>query len=312
MKVSVKWLKEYVAISLPLPELAERLAMAGTEVKGMEVIGGKWENIVVGEIVAVKPHPSADRLRLVTVALSSEQPTVVCGAPNLRLGDKVAFARTGAELIDGHSGQKARLEPARIRGVVSAGMVCSEKELGISDNHQGILVLEAETPVGTPLAECLGDTILDLDITPNRPDLLSVIGVAREIAALVGEKASIPDPAHEAKGASIEEQISVEIAAPDLCSRYSASLIKGIRVAGSPGWLKSRLLASGMRPINNIVDVTNYVMLEYGQPLHAFDFFKLGGNKKIIVRRAGDGESMVSLDGVERALGRDMLVIADE
>ncbi len=311
MKVSLKWLKEYVAIKLTATELAKRLEMAGTEAKGMEVIGDKWENILVGEIIDVSPHPNADRLRLVTVELGTEQPTVVCGAPNLRLGDRVAFARVGAELIDGYSGQKSRLKPAKIRGVVSEGMVLSEKELGISDSYEGIMVLPPEAPVGTPLAECLGDTILDLDITPNRPDLLSVIGVAREAAALVGEKASIPDPAYEAKGAPIEEQISVEIAAPDLCKRYCASLIKGIRVAESPGWLKSRLLASGMRPINNIVDVTNYVMLEYGQPLHAFDFDKIRG-KKIIVRRAGDGEVMVSLDGVERALKGDMLVIADE
>ncbi len=312
MKVPLKWLKEYVAVTLPVTELAERLAMAGTEVKGTEVIGGKWENILVGEVITVEPHPNADRLRLVTVELGTEQPTVVCGAPNLRLGDKVAFARVGAELIDGHSGQKIILKPAKIRGVVSSGMVLSEKELGISDIHEGIMVLPPEAPVGAPLAECLGDTIFDLDITPNRPDLLSVIGVAREVAALTGEEPSIPEVSYEAKGAPIEEQVSVEIAAPQLCSRYSASLIYGIKIAESPRWLKSRLLASGMRPINNIVDVTNYVMLEYGQPLHAFDFFKLWGNKKIIVRRAGGGEVMVSLDGVERALQGDMLVIADE
>ncbi len=312
MKVPLKWLKEYVAVTLPVAELAERLAMAGTEVKGMEVIGGKWENILVGEIVAVKPHPSADRLRLVTVGLSTEQPTVVCGAPNLRLGDKVAFAHVGAELIDGHSGQRVRLKPAKIRGVVSSGMVLSEKELGISDSHEEIMVLPLEAPVGTTLADYLGDTLFDLDITPNRPDLLSVIGVAREVAALTGQGLSLPELSYEAKGTPIEEQVSVEIAAPELCSRYSASLIYGIKIAESPRWLKSRLLACGMRPINNIVDVTNHVMLEYGQPLHAFDFEKLWGNKKIIVRRAGDGEVMVSLDGVERTLKRDMLVIADE
>ncbi len=312
MKVPVKWLKEYVAISLSLAKLAERLAMAGTEVKGMEVTGGKWKNILVGEIVAIKPHPNADRLRLVTVTLSTEQPTVVCGAPNLELGNKVAFAHVGAELIDGHSGQKLILKPAKIRGVVSTGMVLSEKELGISDSHEGIMVLPAEAPLGTPLTDYLGDTIFDLDITPNRPDLLSVIGVAREVAALTGQGLSLPELNYEAKGALVEEQVSVEIADTGLCSRYCASVIKGIWVAESPEWLKQRLMASGMRPINNIVDVTNYVMLEYGQPLHAFDFEKLGGNKKIIVRRASDGEVMVSLDGVERALKRDMLVIADE
>src|SRR4030067_657469 len=192
MKVSVKWLKEYVAVTLPVAELARRLAMAGTEVKGMEIIGGEWENILVGEIITVKPHPNADHLHLVTVELDTEQPTVVCGAPNLRLGDKVAFARVGVPLIDGHSGQKIILKPAKLRGIVSTGMVLSEKELGISGSHEGIMVLPPEAPVGTPLVDDLGDTILDLEVTPNRHDLLSVIGVAREVAALVGEKPSIP------------------------------------------------------------------------------------------------------------------------
>jgi len=311
MKVPIRWLKEYVAIDLPLAELAERLTMAGTEVKGMPVISGKWQNIVVGKIAAITPHPNAGRLRLVTVDLGTEQKTVVCGAPNLRLGDKVAFAHVGAELIDGYSGQKVVLKSAKIRGVVSKGMVCSEKELGISLSHEGIMVLPPEAPVGTALADFLGDTILDLDITPNRPDLLSVIGIAREVAAMTGQKPSIPEASYEARGTPIDEQISVEIIAPELCPRYCASQIKGIRIAESPEWLKSRLSACGMRPINNIVDITNYVMLEYGQPLHAFDFEKIGG-KKIIVRRANDGEAIVSLDGVERALSRDMLVIADE
>jgi phenylalanyl-tRNA synthetase beta chain len=312
MKVSLKWLKEYIAINLPLAELAERLAMVGIEVKGMEIVGDKWENILISEIIAIDSHPDADRLRLVTVELGAEQSTVVCGAPNLRLGDKVAFARIGAKLIDGHSGKKSILKPAKIRGVVSNGMVLSEKELGISDSHEGIIVLPPEAPVGVPLVECLGDTVFDLDITPNRPDLLSVIGVAREIAALIGEKESIFEADYETKGVPIEEQVSVEIIAQDLCKRYSATLICGIQIAESPGWLKSKLLASGVRSINNVVDITNYVMLEYGQPLHAFDFEKLDDNKKIIVRRADDGEAMVSLDGVERILKGDMLVISDE
>ncbi len=310
MKVPIKWLRDYVAIDLPLAELAELLAMSGTEVKRLEVIGGKWANIVVGQIAAIKPHPNADRLRLVTVDLATEQPEVVCGAPNLRLGDKVAFARVGAELIDGHSGQKLVLKPAKIRGLISCGMVCSEKELGISDSHEGIMVLPPEAPLGTLLADFLGDTIFDLEVTPNRPDLLSVIGVAREVAALTGQHVSLPEVSFKALGAPIEEQVSVEIADPDLCPRYCASLITGIKIGESPEWLKQRLINSGMRPINNIVDVTNYVMLEYGQPLHGFDYQKIRG-KKIIVRRAKDGEVMVSLDGVERTLTSDMLVIAD-
>ena len=311
MKVSLKWLEEYVDISLPPADLAQRLTMAGTEVKGWQVIGGDWESIVVGQIVAINPHPDADRLTLPTIDLGTEKQTVVCGAPNLRLGDKVAFAYVGAQLIDGHSGQVFRLKPAKIRGVVSNGMVCSEKELGISDSHEGIMVLPAEAPVGTPLVDYMGDVIFDLDITPNRPDCLSVIGVAREVAALTGQEVHLPDVGYNEAPLPIDRQISIEIVDPDLCPRYCASLIAGIKVAASPGWMQQRLLACGMRPINNIVDITNYVMLEYGQPLHAFDYHRIGG-KKIIVRRADKGEALISLDGAKRVLSEDMLVIADQ
>jgi len=311
MKVPLRWLKEYLDISLPPAELAERLTMAGTEVKGWQVVGGSWENIVVGQIVAINPHPNADRLTLPTVDLGTEQQTVVCGAPNLKLGDKVAFARVDAQLIDGHTGEVFRLKSAKIRGVASSGMVCSEKELGISDSHEGIMVLPADAPLGTPLADYIGDVIFDLDITPNRPDCLSVIGVAREVAALSGKEVSIPEVGYEEIPPPIDKQVSIEIKAPDLCPRYSASLISGIKIGDSPPWMQQRLLACGMRPINNIVDVTNYVMLEYGEPLHAFDYNQVRG-KKIIVRRAGEGETMVSLDGVKRVLSRETLVIADE
>jgi phenylalanyl-tRNA synthetase beta chain len=310
MKVSLKWLKEYVDIDLPPAELADKLTMAGTEVKGWQVIGGEWENIVVGQILAINPHPNADRLTLPTVDLGTEQPTVVCGAPNLKVGDKVAFARVGANLIDGHSGQAIKLETAKIRGVVSSGMVCSEKELGISDSHKGIMVLAAEAEVGTPLADFMGDVIFDLDVTPNRPDCLSVIGIAREIAALTGREVNLPDAGYDEKGAPVEQQISIEIIDPDLCPRYSASLITGVKIAPSPQWLQQRLLAGGMRPINNVVDITNFVMLEYGEPLHAFDYNRVRG-QKIIVRRAEEGEVLVTLDGNKRLLSKDMLVIAD-
>jgi phenylalanyl-tRNA synthetase beta chain len=311
MKVPLKWLKEYVAVTLPPAELAEKLTMAGLEAKGMQVIGGSWDNVVVGQIVAVNPHPNADRLRLPTVDLGTEQHTVVCGAPVLQVGDKVAFARVGAELIDGHTGQLSRLKTAKIRGVESSGMVCSEKELGLSDSHEGILVLPPEAPVGTPLADYLGDVIFDLDVTPNRPDCLSVIGIAHEAAALTGQGLCFPEVSYEESSPPIEEQMSIEIADPDLCSRYTATLITGVAIAESPPWLQQRLLACGMRPINNIVDVTNYVMLEHGQPLHAFDYEKIQG-QKIIVRRARERESIVSLDGTERTLSGNMLVIADE
>ena len=193
MKIPLKWLQEYVDITLSSSDLANKLTMAGMEVKGVQVIGDNWENIVVGQIIAINPHPNADRLTLPTIDLGPEQQTVVCGAPNLKVGDKVAFAPVGAQLIDGHTGQLFRLKSAKIRGVMSSGMACSEKELGISDSHQGIMVLPAEAPVGTPLADYLGDVIFDLDITPNRPDCLCVIGIAREITALTGRSLSLPE-----------------------------------------------------------------------------------------------------------------------
>ncbi len=310
MKVLIKWLKEYINITLPSAELARRLTMAGTEVELLSLGGESWQGVVIGQIEAVSPHPNADRLRLVTVNLDTQEQTVVCGAPNLTVGDKIAFASVGVELIDGHTGEKAVIKPAKIRGVTSCGMVCSEKELGISDSHEGIMVLPPEAPLGSPLAEFLSDVVLDLEVTPNRPDLLSVIGVAREVAALTGQSVSLSGASYKEAGQPIEEQVSVEIADPDLCPRYCASLISGIKIGESPEWLRQRLSACGMRPINNIVDVTNYVMLEYGQPLHGFDFERIKG-KKIIVRRVDKGEAIITLDGMERNLSDNTLVIAD-
>ncbi len=311
MKVSLKWLKDYVDISLAPKELADKLTMAGLEVKSIQTIAGAWKDLVVGEVVTLNPHPNADRLKLPTVNLGTKQVTVVCGAPNIGLGQKVVFASTGAQLIDGHTGKAMTLKPAKIRGVMSEGMVCSEKELGISDSHEGIMVLPSEAPTGTPLGEYLGDTILDLDITPNRPDCLSVIGIAREIAALTDHGLHSLEITYEETEDSIDALVSVAIVEPNLCPRYCASLITGVNVGPSPWWLQQRLRNYGMRPISNIVDVTNYVMLEYGQPLHAFDYQKLRGHK-IIVRRAERGETITTLDGIERILAEDILVIADE
>ncbi|MCK4963907.1 MAG: phenylalanine--tRNA ligase subunit beta, partial [Dehalococcoidia bacterium] len=247
------------------------MTMSGTEVSGLEATGG-WENIVVGEVVAIAPHPNADRLTLATVDLGGERLTSVCGAPNVAIRQKVPFAHIGAQLIDPESGELVSLKKAKIRGVASAGMICSERELSISDRHEGIMVLPPDAPSGTPLNEYLGDTTLDLDITPNRPDLLSIIGIAREVAALTGETMTTPDTKYVEAVESIVGQASVEIHDPDLCPRYCASLITGVKIGPSPAWLQQRLLACGMRPINNVVDATNYVMLGYGQPLHAFDF----------------------------------------
>ncbi len=311
MKASVKWLSDYVDIKFAPEKLSERLAMAGLEVNDIQIVGDTWDKVVIGEVIALNPHPNADRLKLATVSLGTEQVITVCGAPNIGLGQRVPFAHIGARLIDAHTGEPIVLKPVKIRGVDSEGMVCSERELGISDSHEGILVLPSEAPIGAPLSAYLGDVIFDLDVTPNRPDCLSVIGIAREIAALTGEPLHLPRIHYKETDKLIESFASVNIVDPDLCPRYCASLITGIKVAPSPDWLQQRLNSCGMRPINNVVDVTNYVMLEYGQPLHAFDYHKLGG-RQIIVRRAQNGESITTLDGSERTLNPDILVIADK
>jgi len=311
MKASLKWLKDYSDIKLAPKELARRLTMAGVEVKDIQPTGSTWNNVVVGEVTALNPHPNADRLKLATVNLGPQQVTVVCGAPNISLGQKVPFASVGAQLIDGHTGKPILLKPAKIRGVLSEGMVCSEKELGISDSHEGIMVLPPEAPIGMPLRDYLGDVIFDLDITPNRPDCLSIIGIAREIVALTVQPLHLPEIHYEETETPIDSFVSVHIIEPSLCPRYCASLITGVKIAPSPNWLQYRLSSYGMRPINNVVDVTNYVMLEYGQPLHAFDYHKLEG-KQIIVRRGRNGETIATLDGIERVLSPDTLVIADK
>jgi phenylalanyl-tRNA synthetase beta chain len=311
MKVSLNWLKDYVNISLPIKELEHKLTMSGNEVGRIDIIGGSWEHVFVGQVIALEKHPNADRLKLVTIDLGKERITVVTGAPNMEVGQKVPFAKVGAKLIDGHTGQVTELKPAKIRGVKSEGMACSEKELGISDKHEGIMILPADAPVGVPLAQYLGDTIFDIKVTPNRPDCLSVIGIAREVAALTDQATQIPDPSYPEEGDPIQNFISIEIADPELCPRYCASLVTGVKIGPSPQWMQQRLLAGGMRPISNVVDVTNYVMLEYGQPLHAFDYTQIKG-KKIIVRRARNDEVLYTLDGMKRELNHDMLVIADE
>jgi phenylalanyl-tRNA synthetase beta chain len=311
LRVPLGWLSEYVDITLPVDELARRLTIAGVEVGEIIYTGGAWDGIRVAAVTDVQPHPNADRLRLATVDLGDgDQRTVVCGAPNVAKGQKIAFAAEGTRLIDGHTGKPTVLKAAKIRGVESAGMVLSEKELGISDAHEGILVLPADAPVGAPLASVLGETVYDLDLTPNRPDLLSISGVAREVAALTGQRVRDQSLEYKAAGKPIKGRAAVEIADPDLCSRYVATLIEGVKIGPSPDWMQDRLNAAGLRPINNIVDITNYVMLETGQPLHAFDFTRLKGGK-IVVRRARPGEKLTLLDGTDRTLSPDMLVIAD-
>ena len=312
MKLSLAWLREFVDVELPVPELARLLIDATAEVESWETIGAQWdpEHIRVAEVVAVEPHPNADRLRLATVETGSGLQQVVCGAPNLAVGQKVAFATEGAELVDGRTGERSKLKLRPIRGVDSAGMVLSEKELGLSDDHEGILVLPDDAPPGRPLQEQLGDVVFDISTWANRADLLGVLGFARETAAITGKPLREPDRSHGESAKRAEDMISVTIEDPDLCRRFTASVIENVTIGPSPAWMQERLQKAGMRPINNVVDITNYVMLETSQPLHAFDYDLVRG-KKIVVRRATQGEKLTTLDGVEREFDDEMLLICD-
>lgn len=312
MKLSLNWLREFVEVDIPVPELARRLIDATAEVEGWQTIGAEWEpgKIRVARVLAVEPHPNADRLRLVTVDAGNGTQQVVCGAPNVAVGQKVAFATEGAKLRDGHTGEPTILKLRPIRGVESAGMVLSEKELGLSDEHEGILVLPEDAEIGRPLAEVLGDVVFDISTWANRADLLGVLGFARETAALTGKVLREPDRSYSVSERDAAGFISVTIDAPDLCRRFTASVIENVAIAPSPRWMQERLLKAGMRPINNVVDITNYVMLETGQPLHAFDYDLVRG-KKIVARRALAGEKLVTLDGVEREFDSEMLLICD-
>ena len=310
MEIPLSWLREYVDIDLPPHELAQRLTMAGVEVGEVTELGG-WENCCVGEVLEVKPHPNADSLRLCRVNPGDgAEMEVVCGAPNVAAGQKICFARVGANLYNTHSGRHETLKAARIRGVVSEGMICSELELGLGEGHEGIVVLPEDAPLGVPLDDYLGDTVLDLEVTPNRLDCFSVLGVAHEIGALTGKPVRVPEVQYVEDGPPITGEAKVSVADPDLCHRYTASLIQGLKIGPSPQWLQDRLARAGLRPISNVVDVTNYVMLEFNQPLHAFDLDKVR-DKTVIVRRAAPGETLETLDGEPRELNTEVLVIAD-
>ena len=315
MLVSLKWLRDYVDLpddDLDIEAFAERLTMASAEVEGIERIGD-WDRelVTVAHVMSVDPHPNADRLKLATVDYGAPQPrTVVCGAPNVAAGQRVAFAREGAELIDPRNGERSTLKPAKIRGVESAGMVLSERELGLSDEHEGILELPADAPVGRALADYLGDVVLDVHTWPNRADMMNMIGIARETAAITGGSVR-PHDAEPAEGdADVHDAASVAIDDPDLCARYTATVVEGVTVGPSPQWMQERLRAAGQRPINNVVDVTNYVMLELGNPLHAFDADEIAGT--IVVRLAREGERLTTLDGEDRELTIDTLLITDD
>lgn len=308
MNVSIKWLKEYVNFDLSPEVLAERLLMLGMEIESIKQLGEGLDRVVVGRINTVNKHPQADKLVLCNVNVGSGiDAQIVCGAPNAREGLVAPVALVGAQLPNGLT-----IKRAKIRGEESQGMLCSEQELAISDEASGLMELPDDTQIGAPIVEVLGldDVMLELEITPNRPDCLSMIGVAREIGVTTGNPLRLPAVNVQQGMTDVHNLTSVTIEAPELCPRYAARVIRGVKIAPSPAWLQHRLQAIGVGAINNIVDITNYVLMEYGHPLHAFDYHQLTENR-IVVRRAEPGEKLKTIDAEKRELTPDMLVIAD-
>lgn len=306
MKLPLAWLQRYLPKLPSVSKLMDVLMMHGLEVEAVIDHSRDFDNVVVGEILAIKPHPNADKLQLAEVATQAKGAAqeIVCGAPNIAVGQKVPVALLGAKLPNGLT-----IEKRAIRGVESNGMICAEDELGLGKHHAGVLVLDASLKVGTPLAKALGldQPVLDLAIPANRSDLMSVRGLAWEIGAMFGKTAKFPET--KLVEASSKNPVSVRVTDPKLCSLYSARTIRGVKLQSSPMWLQAQLWAAGMRPINAVVDVTNYVMLLYGQPLHAFDANLVNG--AITVRTAQAKETLVTLDGETRQLNPSMLIIAD-
>lgn len=309
MKISLNWLKNYIDISLPVNELVNGLIGLGIEVESVEDQREKLRNFVIGKVIERKKHPNADKLSVCKVdAGKGELLNIVCGAPNVDSGQTVCVALPGAVIPNGNF----EIKKTKLRGENSEGMICSAKELELGDDQSGIMVLHTELSIGTPFSEYLGynDVILEIGITPNRGDLLSHIGIARELGALTGNKIKEQVLKTDFSNGSLTEKIDVKIENPDGCLRYCGTLVEGIKVKESPDWLKNYLTASGLRPINNIVDVTNFVMYECGQPLHAFDYDSIE-DKKIIVRSAGNDLEFTTLDEKKRKLRSDVLLICD-
>jgi len=314
MLVSLKWIRDYVDINVPADELASRLTLAGLAVDAVENRGENISNVITGKILNIEPHPNADRLVICEIdAGQAENLRIVTGATNVRVGQVVPVALEGAHLAGGIVIKKAKL-----RGVESRGMLCSGQELGLDtsimppEQAHGIMILEPDLPVGLDVKGVIGldDVVFDLDIPPNRGDCMSIVGVAREIAAILGEELRLPDVTVEETLPADEGMVRIDIDDPDLCGRYVARVFKNVKVGPSPRWMQERLQAVGIRPISNIVDITNYVMMEMGQPLHSFDLDRLKDGH-IIVRKSFSGEIITSLDGNERKLTEEMLVIAD-
>ncbi|HEV2329976.1 MAG TPA: phenylalanine--tRNA ligase subunit beta [Verrucomicrobiae bacterium] len=321
MKVPFNWLKQYADFNWSVEETVERLTMLGLEVEGVRKIGGEFEGIVVAQILTREPVPGSAKLSVCKVNDGTKERTIICGAQNHKPGDKVPLILPEFSLpMKPGDKEPFIIKERKVFGVTSQGMMCSPQELGLPDQVDGLLILPADAMVGQPFAEYMGrsgsDVIFDLEITPNRPDLNSVIGIAREIAAVTGTALKIPDVKVRESATPVADLVSVRIEDASLCPRYTARVIKGVKIGPSPDWLRQALDKAGIRSINNVVDATNYVLLETGQPLHAFDYHLIapgaGGKPAIVVRRAEENEKFKTLDGVERALNSEALLIADE
>jgi phenylalanyl-tRNA synthetase beta chain len=310
MRLPLFWLHDYVDPGLEAFELAERLDLTGTEVERIHTHGvTALENFMVGRVLTAERHPDADRLTVCTVAIGEgDVAQIVCGAPNVAAGQTVAVAQPGAVMPDG-----TRLKRAKLRGVESAGMILAEDEVAIGTDHDGIMVLDDDLVPGTPLADVLpiATDVLELEITSNRPDCLSIYGMAREVHAATGAPLNPPPWTEDPGTPGDVPGVRIDVEAPDLCPRFTARLFEDVQIGPSPEWLKARLMASGQRPINNVVDITNYVMLLTGQPLHAFDWDLVAGGH-LVVRRATPGETITTLDDVERRLDPDVCIICDD
>ncbi|HTD85740.1 MAG TPA: phenylalanine--tRNA ligase subunit beta, partial [Candidatus Binatia bacterium] len=311
MKITLNWLKDYVDFTGTPEELRERLTMLGLEVEAMQTLGGEFQGVVVAQLLASEKHPNADKLSICRVADGQGERQIVCGAKNFKVGDKVPLILPGNTLPAKAGEQPVTIKAGKIRGVESQGMMCSPQELGMAQDAEGLLILRQDAKVGQAFGQYLGtDVVYDLEVTPNRPDLNSVIGIAREIAAVTGNPLKLPSPAPQEQAEPADKFVRVRIDNTDLCPRYTARVIHGVKVGPSPDWLRERLERVGVRSISNVVDVTNYVMLEIGQPLHAFDCHLLS-TPEIIVRNAAEGEQFTTIDGQKRTLTSEMLVIAD-
>ncbi len=307
MKLPYSWLKELSGVDWTPEEMARRLTASGTAGEAHIPDPAHFHKVVVGRTITVEDHPQADKLKVVTVDTGEGTRNVVCGAPNCEEGQKVVVALPGARL----QGQY-EIKPTKLRGVESFGMICAEDELGLSDDHSGIIILDEDAPVGEPIYEYLGlgDPVIDFEITPNRPDCLSALGVAREICALAGKPLTFEWPRLNESREKTDDFIKVRVDDSEGCPRYTARIIKDIKVGPSPRWMQKRLIDCGVRPINNIVDITNYVMLEVNQPLHAFDYDRFGSTE-VVVRKAGAGERFTTLDGNQHIVDDTVLLITN-